>query len=179
MTSLRRSPGPSRPPRPPLGLALAALVAACGYTVGAVRPANGPRALRVEAIEERGIDVDAAAQVARAVRRRVAMGPSTRLEEDAPEAVLSIRLLDARHALSPMSDPRLRAAEYVAQVRLLGTLSSTVGRSLWRSPVVVGEAHFMSMPGSMESLDGARRRALAQAAEQAADRLLTHLVHAP
>lgn len=158
---------------------LAGVLAACGYTVGAVRPAHGPRALKVAAIEERGIDVDAAAQVARAVRRRVAMGPSTRLEEHEPEAVLSVRLLDARHALSSLSDPRLRAAEYVAQIRLQGTVSSTVGRPLWRSPVVVGEAHFMSMPGGVESLDGARRRALAQAAEQAADRLITHFVHAP
>lgn len=162
-----------------LGLVLTSLLVACGYTVGAVRPAHGPRAIRVAPIEERGIDVDAAAQVARAVRRRIAMGPSTSLEEDRPEAILKVRLLEAKDALSPMSDPRLRAAEYVAQIRLQGTLSSTVGRTLWRSPVLVGEAHFMSMPGSIEALDGARRRALAQAADQAADRLLTHLIHAP
>lgn len=153
-------------------------IGACGYTVGRVAPANGPRAISVAPIEERGIDVDAAAMVARAVRRRVAMGPSTVLEEDRPEAVLSVSLIEAGHALSPMSDPRLRAAEYVAQIRLQGTLSSTAGAALWRSPVVVGEAHFMSMPGPIESLDGARRRALAQAADEAAERLWAHLVYA-
>ncbi len=107
------------------------------------------------------------------------MGPSTSLEDEHPDAVLSVRLIEAQHALSPMADPRLRAPEYVAQIRLQATLSSTVGATQWRSPVVVGESAFMSMPGSIESLDGARRRALAQAAEQAADRLHALIVHAP
>lgn len=155
------------------------LVASCGYHFGAVGP-QGVRALEVRAEDEQGIDVDAGALLASAVRRAVAHGPSTHLAPPGEaEAILEVRLIEARAPLSPLSDTAVRAGEYRAEVVAVGTLVAPDGRVLWRSQRVIGSAPFLSAPGALETQEGLRRAALARAAEEAAERLVTALRSAP
>jgi hypothetical protein len=150
-----------------------AISASCGYSVGAVRTPGNVRRISVAPVQEDGIDIDAAALVAREVRRKIANGMSTTLsDEENAQAVLAVTLLDSDAKLAPLADPGLRAAQYVAVVRIRGTLTSTAGKALWKSGVISAEAPYLSVPDDLEALDGARRRALAQAAESAAARLV-------
>ena len=149
-------------------MALLALVTACGYGSAAA-----PVAIRVAPVAEPGLDVDAAALVARAVRRAVARGPGTRIAATGAEEIsLEVELLDAGMNLAAFADPNLRAAEYRATVLLRGRLRDPSGAVVWSSPVIAGESAVLSPPGRVEVLDGARRRSLEWAAEDAADRLV-------
>jgi hypothetical protein len=152
----------------------AVLAAGCGYTVG---PAGGTaRAIAVGRMTEPGIDVDAAALVNAAVRHALASSPGTRLvAEDAADETLDIELLNATSGLAPLADPNLRAAQYRALVLVRGKLIDRTGKVTWTSPVITGEAPFLSTPGPIETLDGARRRALSRAADVAAERLVASM----
>ncbi|MCC7383592.1 MAG: hypothetical protein IT384_17260 [Deltaproteobacteria bacterium] len=146
---------------------------ACGYQLGA---ATGVQNLAVHVEDQRGLDVDAEALVAGALRRTIARGPGTSLAPDGEEeATLRVQLIDARSGLSPLADPSLRAAQYRAEIRVVATLLGSDGRVLWRSSVLSGEASYLSRPGGLEVLDGARRSALARAAEDVAERLRASL----
>lgn len=152
--------------------ALALALCACGY--GAASP--GARVIAVRALEERGIDVDAGAEVLGAVRRAIARGPALRLA-GAPDAdaELALELVGTTTELEAFADPAARAAEYRAVIHVRGTLYSADGSTLWRSAVITGEAPFLSTPGPIERLDGARRLALQRAARDAAERLVAAL----
>jgi hypothetical protein len=158
--------------------AIALLLVSCGYTLGPGRTPGGVRALAVAKIDEPGLDLDAAALVAESVRRAVARGPSTELAPSgSEEATVEIRLLESSSGLAPLADPATRAAQYRAIIRLTAVLTKSDGRVLWRSAIVTGEAPYLSMPGKLEALDGARRRALAQAADDAAAKLMALIVY--
>jgi hypothetical protein len=150
-----------------------ALGGACGY---AVSPGAGARAIAVGKVSEPAIDVDAAAMVNAAVRHAIASNPSTRLVSGgAADATLDIELVNSAAALAPLADPNLRAAQYRVVVLVKGRLHDRSGKVIWESPVIVGEAPFLSTPGQVEALDGARRRALSRAADVAAERLVASL----
>ena len=158
---------------------VAALIAlsACGYTVGA-RPPAGARRIHVAPIVEHGVEADAAGVVAVAVRRTIARGPSTTLvDPDLAAATLQVEIIDTSAPVAPGADPAARAAEYASRVRLSAALVHRDGRVLWRSSSAAGEALFVSVPGPMEALEGARRRALAEAARDAADALVTQMLY--
>jgi hypothetical protein len=155
----------------------ALLLVGCGYTIGPGRTPGGVRTIAVARIEEPGLDLDAAAMVAESVRRAVARGPSTELASSGADATVEVKLLESSSGLAPLADPSTRAAQYRAIIRLTAVLTKSDGRVLWRSSVVTGEAPYLSMPGKLEALDGARRRALAQAADDAATKLLALMVY--
>jgi outer membrane lipopolysaccharide assembly protein LptE/RlpB len=169
-------------PRPRLlllaGLALA--LGGCGYRLGARPLVGGVRALSVPAVRGEGIDLDAEAELARALRRAVARGPSTRLvPAGAADARLAVRLISADAGLAPLSDGAARASDYELRVRVSATLIRGVEEVIWRSGPVEGRAPYFSVPDAAEALDGARRRALARACEAAAEQLLGALAAAP
>jgi hypothetical protein len=141
---------------------------ACGYGVGATRAISVGKLVDAQAI-----DVDAAALVTNAVRRAVARGPRTRLvESDAADAHLEVELLSTDSPLAPFADPAARAAQYRATVTVRGRLVDRGGKIVWTSNAITGEARYLSVSGAVEALEGARRRALERAAEDAAERLL-------
>jgi hypothetical protein len=127
---------------------------------------------------EPGVDVDAAGMLASSVRRAVASGLSTQLATDDAQAVLRVRLLDVKASLQPMADPGMRAGQYEAKIRCDAALYDKDGELLWKSSAVTGEAPFLSPPGPIEQLDGARRRALARAADDAAQKLIANMLFA-
>jgi hypothetical protein len=153
-----------------VAIIVALSAASCGYSfaprAGAARP------IHVAPIAEPGIDVDAAAWVNVAVRHAVARSPSTRLvAREEAYATLEVEMVNSAAALAPLADPGLRASQYHAVLVLRGKLVDKTGRVLWRSEAT-GDVPFLSTPGPIETLDGARRRALQRAAEEAADRLI-------
>lgn len=155
------------------------LLASC-YTLGAPMPRH--QRVFVEVVDGDGIDVDLAALLATATRDAVAGRAELSLvgRGDA-DVTLRVDLVPGAAGLSALADPARRAAEYRVEVRLQATLvTETSSRSepLWRSDTIVGEATYLSAAGSIVALDGARRRALARAAEDAAQRLVTALVYA-
>jgi hypothetical protein len=161
-----------------VALALAGLLVAagCGYTAGGLGASAAPLAVHLEALDEPGQDVDAAALVAQAIRRALARRPGLLLTSAGEaEVALSVRLLGVTSGLAPFSDPGLRAPQYVVTLALGAEARRGSGapRGL---PPVQGEAVYFSTPGRVEALDGARRLALARAAEDAADRLATALL---
>lgn len=159
-----------------LFVALSMSEPSCGYQVTARGTGAAARAIRVGRIIEPGIDVDAAAMVAGAVRQAIARGPSTRLVRgDAAEAELEVELVNSASALATLADPGLRAAQYRAVVLVRGRLLDKQGKVLWTSTVITGEAPYLSAPGPIEALDGARRRALERAADDAAERLVASM----
>lgn len=157
-----------------IGVCLLVGGAGCGYSVG--RGASGPRTLAVSMTKEPGIDLDAAAMVDNATRRALTRSPSTRLvSQEGADQVLEVELLQVQAGLAPFAEPGLRAAQYQVSVRIKGRVVDSSGRALWSSATITGEAPFVSTPGSLEALDGARRRALARASDEAADRLVAAL----
>lgn len=166
---------PGRPTCAVLALLLpAGLGYGCGYGFG---PAGGgARAIDVGKIGEPGIDVDVAAAVDIAVRHALARTPSTRLAtRGEADATLEVDVVNSAAGLAPMADPGMRAAQYRAVVLVKGRLIDRGGKVIWSSAPVVGEAPFLSTPGPMVNLDGARRAALARAADQAASRLVASM----
>jgi lipopolysaccharide assembly LptE-like protein len=162
--------------RPAFHAALAFTIALAGCGYSAV-PAAGARSIAIGRLSEPGIDVDAAALVNAAVRHAIASSPSTRLvSRGAADATLDIELLNSASALAPLADPNVRAAQYRAVVLVRGRLLDKRGVLIWESPVIQGDSPFLSTPGPVETLDGARRRALARAADIAAERLVACLV---
>ena len=147
--------------------------ASCGYSVGSRGLGHEPRRVVVAPVREAGIDIDAAALVSSAVRRAITRTPAASLiAAGSGRSTLDVELIDTQKRLAPMADPGQRAAQYRVTVRLRGKLVSPSGRTLWTSAPVDGNAYFVSTPGPIERLDGAGRRALAKAAEEAADRLV-------
>lgn len=153
-------------------LLIAALgLASCGYTFG-----RDLRPISVAPIKEPGIDVDAAPLLTAAIRHAVARGPGTRLAgEESGAALLQVELLSSTSGLTSFADPAVRAAQYRAVVNVRATLVGANGKTLWQSSVITGEAPYLSTPGAIEKLEGARRRALERAAEDAAERLVASL----
>ena len=161
-------------------LLVLSLFSGCGYGLARARAPSGIETVHVEVSDERGLDVDAAAYVSRAIRAAVARGPALALaNESTSDGVLEVKLIDASTPLAPFADPSLRAAQYRAEVRLLATLARADGRVVWRSSLIVAEAPYLSTPGRLEMLDGARRRALEVAARRAAEQLLSSMMHEP
>ena len=162
-------------PAPELVL-LALLSASCGYTV-TTSAGGGIRRLAVAPIEEPGLDIDGGAMVSVAVRRAVARGPGLRLVRTHPDALLFVRLIDARTGLRPLADPGARAAQYAVTVKIQGELRRADGAALWTSPTIVGAAEMLSPADGVEAIDGARRRTLQRAAEDAAEQLVVLIRH--
>lgn len=161
-------------------LLVLSLFSGCGYGLARARAPHGIESVHVEVRDERGLDVDAAAQVSRAIRGAVARRPALALgSEGSAGGVLEVKLVDASTPLAPFADPAVRAAQYRAEVRLLATLADGEGKIVWRSSLIVAEAPYLSPPGPLEMLDGARRRALEVAADRAAEALISSLMHSP
>jgi hypothetical protein len=145
----------------------------CGYTVTSARPDGEAQRIYVAPIKEPGLHVDTGAMVDEAVRRAVANRAGLLLvREPSSDVTLEVELLTSGAALEAFAEPGLRAGQYRASVQVKGRLVGADGRVRWESPVVSGEAPFLSPPGAIEQLDGAERRSLAAAADTAADRLI-------
>ncbi len=155
-----------------------ALVGIGCYTLGppAIGAAREPTPIRVVVRDAQGVDVDAAAEAARALRAEIARSTDLALADDARAAdVLEADLVDASTALGAQTDTRRRAGEYVARVELTVRLVARDGGVRARITQIVGEAPYLSVPGPLVALDGQRRRALAAAADDAARRALDAL----
>ena len=152
---------------------LGLLVVGCGYQSTVARGDGPPRTLRIPPIRETAVDLDAGAMVQRSLLLAAGRVPGLVLvSADAPAPALEAELVAVRSGLSPFAEPNLRAAHYRVVVELQGRLVGLDGRVLFTSAVVHGEAPFYSTPGRIEVLDGAARRALERASEQAAERLV-------
>jgi hypothetical protein len=127
-------------------------------------------------VREVGIDVDAAAYVGASVRRAVARGQGLRISPKSDShGELEVEIVDIQIGLGSFADPSLRAARYQVVVSLRGKLVDASG-FVWNSPSIAGYAPFLSTPGPLEALDGAGRRALERASDEAADRLVAGLM---
>lgn len=159
-----------------LALALTLLIG-CGYTTSSAHPTGAPRRIYVAPIREAGVHVDTGALAEEAVRRAVADEAGLLLVSalDA-EWTLELELVSGAAGLEAFAQPDRRAAQYRSTVQLRGVLRDPRGEVRWRSPTVVGAAAYLSTPGALESLDGAERRGLDRAAQQAAERLVLALV---
>ncbi len=161
-----------------LATCLTLLAVGCGYTFGAPRAPGGVERLDVAPVVEPGIDVDAAAVVASAVRTSVSRGGSISLSSpSAADALLKVELLGSAAGLEPFASPSVRATQYRAAVRIRATLVRPDGEVLWTSPIVEGRAPFLSVPDAAETLDGVRRRAMVTAASDAADQLIAAMLY--
>lgn len=161
---------------------LAALFIAGCHSFGAPPlPGGVSRIESVRTEDGPGVDVDAAAELGTALRRRL---QGVRSEPVSPasegsDGDLVVEVLDVKTALAPLSDPSRRAGEYRADLTISGRLLRRDGHLAWSSATVVGSANYYSVPGGIESLDGQRRAALARAADDAARQLLDALYYAP
>ncbi|MBI2374982.1 MAG: hypothetical protein HYV07_13380 [Deltaproteobacteria bacterium] len=133
------------------------------------------RAIRVEAVETAGSDLDASAELEKALRIAIARGPGTVLDDANPSRVLRVRLLEATNSPAPTSDPGRRAGESVAFVKIRATLTSTSGMVVFSVDELVADSPFVSPPGEVAALEGRRRLAVARAAEDLADALLARI----
>lgn len=167
MTSSTTSPGRW------LQLVLLACLASCGYSSRAVGTDGGDLAVFVPLVTDPGLDVDAAGLMDTELRRAVARTSGWRLSsrDDAP-ATLKAELVNVRTGLAAFADPAQRAGQYVVTVRLKGRLSLRDAQPSTRTKTATGEAGFLSTGGRLEALDGAGRRALAQATRDAAEKLV-------
>lgn len=162
--------------RPAALLGLLSALAGCGYSTRVVGPHGDDLTVFVPLVEAPGIDVDAPGFVDASVRREVARAAGLSLAGEAgAQAVFRVEVLEVRTGLAPFAEPALRAAQYQATIRLRGRLERP-GAKGWRSGVVTGAASYLSTAGPIERLDGAGRRALARAAEDAAEQLVAALV---
>lgn len=150
------------------------LVAGCGYTTSARRADGTVHTIYIAPISEPGIDLDAGADVARSVRLAVGRSSGLALAEagDA-DYTMTVEILGVDSSLAPFAEPTLRAAQYNVRISLRAVLEDVPGRLAYTTPIVVGESRYLSTPGGLEVLDGANRRMIEQAADQAASRLVT------
>lgn len=153
-------------------LAFLGLVAACGYTTRATAPDGEDVRIYVPPVQGGEVDLDATARVEAEVRRAVARSAGLRLVLSREVPRLEVTLASVTTQQAAFSEPRLRAAQYEAVVVLTGRLVAPDGQVRFQSGAVVGEAPYLSTAGRIESLDGAGRRAVGQAAERAAERLV-------
>ncbi|MFO0723267.1 MAG: LPS assembly lipoprotein LptE [Myxococcota bacterium] len=159
------------------GPALLLLLMGGCYSFGAPSLPGGVQHLSsVRALDRAGVDVDAAALLLSALRRRAFSGPEGAEGEGAE---LVVELVDQRTNLAALSDPGRRAGEYRAELTVLGRLVRADGKQVWSSPPIVASASYFSTTGGIESLDGQRRSALARAADEAAEKLLDVLRYSP
>jgi hypothetical protein len=126
-------------------------------------------------VRETGIDVDAAGYVTTSVRRAVARGQGLELAGAKPHGELAVEIVDIQIGLGAFAEPGLRAARYQVAISLRGKLKDASGFE-WTSAPVTGYAPFFSTPDPIESLDGAGRRALERASDEAAERLIASLM---
>lgn len=150
---------------------------ACGYTHTSARPDGELRRLHVAPIVDPALHLDTGALVEEAVRRAIARESGVLLvgATDADE-ILEVELLSGTASLEAFAQPDRRAAQYRATVLVRGVLKRSSGQVQWTSPPVSGDSAYLSTPGALESLDGAERRGLDRAAQQAAERLVLALV---
>ncbi len=150
------------------------LVAGCGYTTSARRADGTVHTLYVAPISEPGIDLDAGADVARAVRLAIGRASGLALEDAATaDYTVTVEIVAVDTSLAPFSEPSLRAAQYAVRISVRAVLEAVPGEIAWTTPVVVGTSQYLSTPGGVAALDGANRRTIEVAAEQAASRLVT------
>ena len=132
----------------------------------------------VRPVHEDGVDVDAAGILSGVIRKAVAAHPAaTLVTEQNAEAILVVELLSVGGGLAPLADPGSRAAQYRSQISIKAKLDHSSGNTIWHSGRIIGQADYLSVPDGIETLDGARRRALMRAAQNAADQLVTSLVY--
>ena len=158
-----------------LGALALVAVTGCGYTTRVSTPAGDDYGLRVTPVSHPGLDPYAPGLVDHALRRAVARAAGLRVDDDAAPT-LTVEVVDARVGLTAFAEPALRAAQYQAEVVLRGVLVGPSGRRVWGSPLSAGVAPYLSTGGRIEALDGAGRRAMGEAADEAARRLVGHLV---
>jgi hypothetical protein len=161
---------------------LAALLIAGCHSFGAPPLPGGVSRIDLVRTEDRpGVDVDAAAELGTALRRRLLAVRTEALASasEGSDGELVVEVIDVKTALAPLSDPSRRAGEYRADLTISGRLLRRDGHVAWSSAPVVGSANYYSVPGGIESLDGQRRAALARAADDAARQLIDALYYAP
>lgn len=184
--STERSPRPSNY-RSMYGVGVMTLLsgsalAGCGYV-----PLSGGRGPAEQIFLEPIVDVaesegrpdasiDAGSELEYALRSAfVRQAAFTLAAEDRASLRLKIRLEAVSTALDSFAEPAVRAARYEAKVALHAELRDQKGGLCWRGQAL-GRADVFSPAGALETLDGALRRALQQASEDAAARLLGALV---
>lgn len=115
--------------------------------------------------------MDAPGLLDSALKRAIARSSALHLSDTA-ERELEVEVIGVSTPLAGFAEPRLRAAQY--EVRLSVRVRMFVGQKkvVWSSPIYVSQAPYVSTPGQLVALDGAGRRALQQAAEISAERLV-------
>ena len=153
----------------------------CGYhPIRGAHPASGRSAtpLRILPVTGAGSDLDAQADVqwalADALRQQpvfIDAGRQSDVKAAGTVLRLSVHIARAGTRLSPLTEPALRAAMYEAEIVLEGRCTDGAGQVCWRG-AESARVRYLSTPGGVETLDGAGRRALVDAAAVAAERLL-------
>lgn len=162
---MKRAPCPAG-----LGVGLSAwllVVAGCAHAPASVAD---PTPVRLVFSNEAPVELDAPAEVERAVRRRIAARPELVVSSSPDAARLEVRIRDVRGERLAGSDPSLRAPRYRVRVELWGEV-----RQPGREPLTArafGEELYVARPGGIGVLDGAARTFIARASEEAADRLV-------
>jgi hypothetical protein len=151
-------------------------VIGCGYSAGSFRSSGEPYRVRIAPIVDRpAVDIDAAGLVATSIRGAILREQGLALVNGEPDGLLAVDLVSVDMGIGAFAEPSLRAARYQVTVVVECRLSED-GREVWRSPPIAGVAPFFSPPGRIEALDGASRRALEHASEQAAERAVAALM---
>lgn len=145
----------------------------CGYSSRIIAPGGGDLVVHIPLVKTSALDVDVSGLVDGHLRREVARTAGLVLGgEAAAQSVLHAEVVSVQTRLAAFSDPSVRVAQYVAEVRLKGKLVDRADGSVWGTVSAVGRAPYLSRAGRLESLDGAGRIALGSAAEQACQALL-------
>jgi hypothetical protein len=105
----------------------------------------------------------------------VARAQGLQLAGSKAHGTLSVEIVDIQIGLGTFAEPSLRAARYQVSISLRGKLEDA-GGFVWTSAPIAGHAPFFSTPGAIEALDGAGRRALERASDEAAERLVASLM---
>ena len=146
----------------------------CGYVPVAHGPGAPLHHVIIQPVRSTDASVDRAV-VDVALARAVGRAPNLVATATVPDALrLYVRASVETGRVSALSEPRIRAARYDARVTLRGRAVDATGKTRWQG-FEVGRTPFLSTPGGVESLDGASRRGLADAARQAAERLIRSL----
>ncbi len=156
-------------------LCVAPQAGGCGYAPlrGAGAP---PTTIFVAPVRAEGASLEGAPAAETAVADAIARSPSFALADTGADLSVEIRIVRASSRLAPLSEPAVRAAHYQAIVVWACEARGPDGERLWGGNVT-GTASYLSTPGAIETLDGARRRSIAQASWIAGERLIRRLAH--
>ncbi|MEL7371853.1 MAG: hypothetical protein AAFN74_23215 [Myxococcota bacterium] len=96
------------------------------------------------------------------------------VDANAPALVAKVHVESAETGLAPLAEPAVRAAHYRSVVELRAEVFDQRGQAVWQGRAI-GRADMISPSGALETLDGATRRTMRQAADRAAQSLLDRM----